>query len=108
MVRFAHAPRVTAFCHDGSTAATASMSGPEGQPQTIVLKGASIRRFVIEAPQNELLLLEVGLLRAQETGSHGQPSRFPQPVFRLGEVSSPSGPLATIALPPVAACTTSG
>jgi hypothetical protein len=99
MVRFAHAPRVTAFRHDGSTAATASMSGPEGQPQTIVLKGASIRRFVVEAPQNELLLLEVGLVRASETGSHGQPSRFPQPPFGLGEVSSPSRTLAVIALP---------
>jgi hypothetical protein len=64
LVRFAVSPKIAAIREDGSTAATASMSDAQGQAETVTLRGKSFRRLVIEAPQNELLLLELCLIPA--------------------------------------------
>jgi hypothetical protein len=63
LVRFAVPPRITAIRKDGTTAATASMSAAQGQPEAVTLQGKSFQRIVIEGPQNELLLLELCLTR---------------------------------------------
>jgi hypothetical protein len=56
LVHFSRPARVRAFNADGSSS-SASMSGPQATPETLRLTGKSIIRLVIDAPQDETLLL---------------------------------------------------
>jgi hypothetical protein len=57
LVHFATPATIEAFNEDGSSAGTATMTG-QGQAETFVFNGTAISRVVIDAPQNETLLLE--------------------------------------------------
>lgn len=103
LVRFAAAPRVAAIGADGAAVITASMSVPEGQPERIVLEGRGLSRIVIEAPQAEVLLLDVNVTRSGDDGdeTYGRRSRFLQPPFRLAPPASASGVLSAVSTTPI-------
>jgi hypothetical protein len=58
LVHTAVPARIAAFNANGTSAGTASMSGPPQQAETLSLTGTAIQRVVVTAPQNETLLLE--------------------------------------------------
>lgn len=107
LVRFAAAPRIVAHGADGGPAVAASMSAPEGQPERMVLDGRGLRRIVIEAPQAEVLLLDVTVTRFGEASdddrdeTHGRRSRLLTPPFALAPPSSAPGVLSAVATTPV-------
>ena len=105
LVRFAAPPKIAAISSAGSRAATASMSAPEGQPESVVLEGRAISRVVIDAPQDEVVLLDFIATRPsgapEEADGGGRPSRFPQPPFRLDHATSMPGVAAAVATTPV-------
>ena len=58
LAHFSTPATVRAFNADGTLAGSAVMSLPQGQAETIQFSGLSINRVVIDAPQNEVVLLE--------------------------------------------------
>jgi hypothetical protein len=58
LVHFSSPARIEGFNAQGASVGTASMSGPQRQPETLTLNAAGITRVVITAPQNEALLQE--------------------------------------------------
>ncbi len=60
LATFASPADVTAFNADGSVADKASTNPDTNPPETLTLKGSTIQRLVIQAPQNETLLLRLG------------------------------------------------
>ena len=59
LVHFSQPASIEGFNTDGSSAGTASMSGPQNVAETLTLSGSAIETIVITAPQNETLLLEI-------------------------------------------------
>jgi CBS domain-containing protein len=59
LVHFSTPATVTAFDGAGALVDTATMSVSGGMPETLQLTGAAIESLIVEAPQNETLLLEL-------------------------------------------------
>jgi hypothetical protein len=57
LVHFARPVTLEAFNSDGTSAGSATMSGPQNAAETLTVTGASIESAIISAPQNEALLL---------------------------------------------------
>jgi hypothetical protein len=61
LVHLAQPATLEAFNSDGSSAGTATMSGPQNVAETLTVTGASIESATVRAPQDETLLLRLCL-----------------------------------------------
>jgi hypothetical protein len=59
VVRFATPPTVTAYTADGVRVDEATLSGPQGEIESVTLRGEGIKRVTVKAPQNEARLIEI-------------------------------------------------
>ncbi len=59
LTHFAESAKVEAFNQEGSSTGTAQMQNPQGQTETLELRGNGITRFVIHPPNNKTFLHEV-------------------------------------------------
>ena len=59
LVHLSQPATLEAFNSDGSSAGTATMSGPQNSPETLTITGSSIERATVRAPADETLLLRL-------------------------------------------------
>jgi hypothetical protein len=88
LVTFSAGARVVAFDANNRAVAKGAMSGSQRAEETIVLTGANIARIVIDAPQDETVLLELCI--ATDPQRLGPASRVPPgPVRAVRPVATP-------------------
>ncbi len=88
LVRFARPARIEAFNADGTSAGQTKMKRRQGQKEILKFEGQAIKRIVVEAPENETLLLQVCVEMPENAGGwqanhEGQPARFLTPEIDL-------------------------
>ncbi|MBO3752416.1 hypothetical protein J5X84_40705 [Streptosporangiaceae bacterium NEAU-GS5] len=91
LVRFAIAATVSAYDANGTLVGKTTMTVPQHTPETLVVTGKRIVRAVVDAPQNEMVLVEVCASDLDPDPVPPTPEQECRRALQLPEWSLPGG-----------------